>query len=136
MTGKIDYKSSISKARRKRNRGGYEKYFLIAGAAAIVILLAVIIGKMNSPDSDEAGGTAQTEEASQTEETLSPEEQAAKELEAQIDEVIASYDNLGIAQVSGYLNIRETPDTEGEIIGKLMGGSGCEIEEKIGRAHV
>ena len=131
MTGKIDYKSSISKARRKRNRGGYEKYFLIAGAAAIVILLAVIIGKMNSPDSDEAGGTAQTEEASQTEETLSPEEQAAKELEAQIDEVIASYDNLGIAQVSGYLNIRETPDTEGEIIGKLMGGSGCEIEETL-----
>ena len=64
MTGKIDYKSSISKARRKRKRGGYEKYFLIAGAAAIVILLAVIIGKMNSPDSDEAGGTAQTEEAS------------------------------------------------------------------------
>lgn len=134
MTGKIDYKSSINKARRKRNRGGYEKYLLIAGAIAIVILLAVIIGKTwNRPASGEAGGPAgeETVSVSQPEETLSEEEQREQEQQKAIDEVIASYDNLGIAQVSGYLNIREEPSEEGEIIGKLMGGSGCEIEESL-----
>ena len=30
-------------------------------------------------------------------------------------------------QVSGYLNMRETASTDGNIIGKLMGDSACEI---------
>ena len=41
--------------------------------------------------------------------------------------VVASYKNLGIVQVSGYLNMRETASTDGNIIGKLMGDSACEI---------
>ena len=45
----------------------------------------------------------------------------------EIDNVISSYSNLGIAQVSGYLNIRETPSTDGKIIGKLSGDGACEI---------
>ena len=41
--------------------------------------------------------------------------------------MVASYKNLGIVQVSGYLNMRETASTDGNIIGKLMGDSACEI---------
>ena len=45
MSKKIDYKMSINKAMRKRTRGKYDRYLLIAGVAVIVILLSVIIGK-------------------------------------------------------------------------------------------
>lgn len=43
--------------------------------------------------------------------------------------VVASYKNLGIVQVSGYLNMRETASTDGNIIGKLMGDSACESDD-------
>lgn len=136
MSKKIDYKMSINKARRKRNRGKYDRYLLIAGVAVIVILLSVIIGKTwNRPASGNAGGPGVSEEqtpGSQTEETtLSQEEQEKQKQEEEIDGVIASYANLGIAQVSGYLNIRETAEANGNIIGKLISGSGCEIVETL-----
>mgnify|MGYP000078578839 CR=1 FL=1 len=38
-----------------------------------------------------------------------------------------SYANLGIAEVSGYLNVRKTPESFGEVIGKLPKGGACEI---------
>ena len=41
--------------------------------------------------------------------------------------MVDSYQNLGIVQVSGYLNIREEPSLEGTIIGKLSGDGACEI---------
>ena len=40
---------------------------------------------------------------------------------------MASYKNLGIVQVSGYLNVRKAPGTEEDVIGKLQGDSACEI---------
>ena len=59
--------------------------------------------------------------------SVSPEEEAAQKEAQEIDNVISSYSNLGIVQVSGYLNIRETPSTDGKIIGKLSGDGACEI---------
>ena len=41
--------------------------------------------------------------------------------------VVESYQNLGIVDVSGYLNMRESASTTSDVIGKLMGGSACEI---------
>lgn len=135
MPGKIDYRTSINKARRRRNRGKYEKYLLIAGVAVIVILLAVIIGKTwNKPASGEAEnrqGEEQQQPLQGEEPTLSEEELARQKQEEEIQQVIDSYGNLGVAQVSGYLNIRETAEANGKIIGKLMGGSGCDILETL-----
>lgn len=37
------------------------------------------------------------------------------------------YTNLGVAKVSGYLNIRKEPKEDGEIVGKLTRNGGCEI---------
>ena len=37
------------------------------------------------------------------------------------------YTNLGIAQADGNINVRETPGTEAEIVGKLPNNAGCEI---------
>lgn len=55
--------------------------------------------------------------------------QAAKEKEEK-EKVVNSYNNLGIIQVSGYLNVRKAPGTEEDVIGKLQGDSACDILEK------
>jgi len=48
------------------------------------------------------------------------------------------YTNIGIANVeSGNLNVRETPSTEGKMVGKMPKNSACEIlEEADGWAHI
>lgn len=59
-------------------------------------------------------------------ETLPEDEEQAKEDEEKKN-VVESYQNLGIVDVSGYLNMRESASTTSDVIGKLMGGSACEI---------
>ncbi len=44
--------------------------------------------------------------------------------------VLENYQNLGVANVESYLNVREKPD--GAIIGKMIRYSGCEILEEEG----
>ncbi|MEG2871421.1 MAG: SH3 domain-containing protein, partial [Clostridium sp.] len=41
--------------------------------------------------------------------------------------VVDSYHNLGIVQVSGYLNMRESASKDAKVVGKLLGGSACEV---------
>lgn len=53
-----------------------------------------------------------------------------EEKEAQIQKAIADakkYENIGIAKVDRYLNIRNKPDTKGKVIGKLPNNGGCYI---------
>ena len=38
-----------------------------------------------------------------------------------------SFANLGLIQVSGYVNIRETPGTDGTVLGTIADGGGCEV---------
>ena len=53
------------------------------------------------------------------------EDDAAKALADAASEF--GYTNLGIAQADGNINVRETPGTEAEIVGKLPNNAGCEI---------
>lgn len=48
------------------------------------------------------------------------------------------YTNLGIAQVeSGNLNVRETPSTDGKLVGKMPKNAACEVVETVdGWAHI
>ena len=41
--------------------------------------------------------------------------------------MVDSYEKLGLVQVTGYLNMRESASTDADIIGKLQGDSACEI---------
>ena len=41
--------------------------------------------------------------------------------------VVDSYKNLGIVEVTGYLNVRETASPDADVIGKLQDGGACEI---------
>lgn len=49
------------------------------------------------------------------------------ETEKKDDSLLWGYTNLGVANVTENLNIRKSPDTTSEIVGKLPRDSGCEI---------
>ena len=44
--------------------------------------------------------------------------------------IIAGYENLGISNVTDYLNVRKGPGTEHKVIGKMPGNCACEILEE------
>ena len=138
-----DYAARLKKARRKRNGKDPFKYFLIAAGCVIVILLIVLAGKIakggrielgtrRSADTSniegvfESAGTDETEAAA-LEGELMGEDEEQKKIDDQKASVVESYENLGIVQVTGYLNMRESPDQNADIIGKLLDGSACEI---------
>ncbi len=66
------------------------------------------------------------------ESTLSAEEQQRQQILKEKQEVVDSYNNLGLVQVAGYLNVRESPGSNGKIIGKLQQNSACEILDTEG----
>lgn len=56
---------------------------------------------------------------------------AEPEAQAPVASVIPEYTVLGVANVTNYLNVRETPDLEGTLLGKLPMNAGCEILETL-----
>lgn len=141
-----DYLETLNKARRKRNRRWDPRYLLmILGAVVLIGIVATLAMSLKKPASGRAAGEPGQEAgpgpgatpAQAAEPTLSQEEKERQEQQAAIDEVVNSYQNLGLVQVSGYLNIRETPSLDGKIIGKLSGDAGCEILETDGEwSHI
>ena len=60
------------------------------------------------------------------------EDAAATDTTVPADTTICGYTNLGIAQVDSSLNVREQPDTNSDIVGKMQNDAGCEILEDNG----
>ena len=144
----VNYMDSINKASRKRRRkpSFWERYgILVIGAAVLaVIALAVLFGGKaeTAVRSKMAAAQAASESAAESESaeesSLAAEEESRAEIEseseardAKIQEVIDSYSNLGIAKVTGYLNIRKDPDGAANVVGTLSDGSACEILETL-----
>ena len=48
------------------------------------------------------------------------EDEELRKIDEQKAAVVESYENLGIVQVTGYLNMRESPDQNADIIGKML----------------
>lgn len=120
-----DYTSSLKRARRRRNHGQYRSYALIAAGVILIAAGGVFLGRklMHS----ETGGPASSRNGGQE---STPSDAGESGAEAPADEkkaVVDSYHNLGIVQVSGYLNVRKSPSTDADVIGKLQGDSACEI---------
>lgn len=124
-----DYMVSLKRARRRRNRGEYKKYALIAAGVLVVVAGGIFLGKKLK--NSETGGAAvktATEESSGTEvPEVDSEEAKQAAIAAEKQAVVDSYQNLGLVQVTGYLNMRESPSTDANVIGKLQGDSACEI---------
>ena len=137
MLDNKDYISRLNRARRRRNRR-FDFQYLIIGAAGFLILVLLIgagifISRRQKPTVSGEPETRMEEEALPSEPvetpapTLSPEEIAEAARATAAEQEVNSYQNLGIVQVSGYLNIRETAGPDGKIIGKLQGDSACDI---------
>ena len=73
----------------------------------------------------------QSEDAAATDTTV-PADTAATDTAVPVDTTICGYTNLGIAQVDSSLNVREQPDTNSDIVGKMQSDAGCEILEDDG----
>ncbi len=130
-----NYKERLLKARKRRNGKEPMRLLMLAGLAIIVVLVLVIVVKLARGGTFGTGKKEGTIPASQEEtevqetaigETIEEDEEQAKEDEEKKN-VVESYNNLGIVKVSGYLNMRESANTTSDVIGKLMGGSACEI---------
>ncbi len=143
---KVDYMASVNKAsRRRKPTPPYGMYAAIALGIAAVIG-AVVFGV----ETLQKFGTGKQEteavaEVNVTDASVEIETNAAQaalsaeeaEYQAKVQSVIDQYDNLGIIQVSGYLNMRETPESGETVVGKLMDGSACEILDTLdGWYHV
>jgi len=133
--------------RRQKKERSSSKIVLIAGVAAAVVAAVAIVGgmvgnRMNDGAArmkiETVSAALETTPAPETvaepisivlETTLSAEEIEAAEQEAKVQGILDGYANLGIAEVSGYLNVRKTPESFGEVIGKLYRGAACEIVE-------
>ena len=135
MNENKDYVSHLNKVRKKRNQKWDPRYLLLAivvvlliglGVLAAVNVKSAVSGKAarKSDNVIEEPGTGL--EAASASNAAREEEEKAKE-EQEIQSAIDAYQNLGIVQVSGYVNIRETPDMKGNIIGKVSGDGACEV---------
>ena len=135
MNENKDYVSHLNKARKKRNQKWDPRDLLLAivvvlliglGVLAAVNVKSAVSGKAarKSDNVIEEPGTGL--EAASASNAAREEEEKAKE-EQEIQSAIDAYQNLGIVQVSGYVNIRETPDMKGNIIGKVSGDGACEV---------
>ena len=146
MSEKKDYTKSLSRARRRRNHNDYFRYLIIglivAAAIAVVVIIGIAIKKgfsgggkgqeaLQSVEETTEETTVDEEASRQAEEERVHQEQKAEE-ESRKQAALDAYSNLGIVQVSGYLNVRKTPDPNGDIIGKMQENSVCEIVSQEG----
>ena len=67
----------------------------------------------------------------ETAEEPEAEEPEAEEPETEKEyEKFCGYTNLGLANVDNYLNVREKPDENSDLVGKMPAGAGCEVYGK------
>ena len=135
----------LREIKKKKAAMPYMKILAAGGAAVAVVAVVAVVGTVigNHRDTFSRGMKVETaaaslettEAASEStgernivlETTLSAEEIASKEYEKTVQSIVDSYANLGIAEVSGYLNVRKTPESFGEVVGKLPKGGACEV---------
>jgi len=135
----------LKKIKQKRTQGASVKYMAAAGVAVLVVLVTAVVGTMIGKGKEAAAKNIKVETVAASLETTAPPETEAgtvsivlettlsqeeidkKEHDEAVAKVIDGYANLGIAGVSGYLNVRKTPESFGEIVGKLQSGAACEI---------
>lgn len=135
-----DYKQVLKRARQKRGSFSWDRYRcpILAAAAVLIVLLLVavivsVISRGRSGREETEAAEAAVRAGSELPQITIPEEEllAAREAEEK-QRVVDSYENLGLVQVSGYLNVRREAGPGGDIMGKLMENSACEIIDEEG----
>ncbi len=137
-----DY-TRISRKSRKRKRNMNRQFLMWTGGILALVVFVATLSKLADSRSDTPAdadkevqvanmGESVPETMLSIESTLSEEEQERQRILQEKQAVVDSYNNLGLVQVAGYLNVRETPGSNGKIIGKLQQNSACEILDTEG----
>lgn len=131
-----DYVIRLDKARKSRGKNDYKKYLIAGGAGVLLVAGVITAGAFAKRNGGGAAAVALAtaseavnQAAANNDEAVKASEEAIKQAE-EMKKVVASYKNLGIVKASGYLNIRKTPGTDGDVIGKLQSDGACDILEK------
>lgn len=134
---KVDYMASINKARGRRKKTPYGLYAAIA-VGCLLLAGGTVLGvkTLMNKDYEEVIVEEQKAEPREIEQVITTTaiENAETQPTVRQEEILAvldAYSNLGIIKVSGYLNIRENPESDDKVVGKLMDGSACEILETL-----
>ena len=129
-----DYLSSLNKARRKRSQKPDPRLWILILAAVLAVGAIIFAVKyMKKPESGEMAVRSMGEQLQTGEPQTDPAAAVAAESdeetqwEQQVEEAVGRFANLGLIQVSGYVNIRETPGTDGTVLGTIADGGGCEV---------
>lgn len=137
-----DY-TRLSRKSRKRKRNMNRQFLMWTGGILALVVFVATLSKLADSRSDTPAdadkevqvanmGESVPETMLSIESTLSEEEQERQRILQEKQAVVDSYNNLGLVQVAGYLNVRETPGSNGKIIGKLQQNSACEILDTEG----
>lgn len=131
---KKDYIIRLDKAKKNRNKNDYKKILILAGSAILLVSVAGAAGitasrQKGAKPAAATGSEALAVETKAADDTAEKESQQKEQEAKEKEDVINSYKNLGIVQVSGYLNVRKEPGTDADVIGKLQGDSACDILE-------
>ncbi len=87
-------------------------------------------------DSDE-DLTSKLNAGAAAEDDIREKAEAIADYDQDQDGKIAGYVNIGVAHVDNHLNIRENPDENSDLVGKMTKDAGCEILEVSGNwAHI
>ena len=114
-----DY-TRISRKSRKRKRNAKRQFIIWTGGIVVLVVFVAVLSRIADSRQDipaerkvEESGVEETVPETETmltiESTLSPEEQERQRILQEKQAVVDSYANLGLVQVAGYLNVRETP---------------------------
>lgn len=156
------YNFHIMKRSMKPRRQFDRKYQVIGGALAAVLLFVLLILFLCLPKSQETGNlsdnqvfildapftplnisvvdmnvsqniTVSDNSAEGSNSQITPDNNMISNPSVSDNEIVENeYANFAIANVTNYVNVRNTPDTSGEIVGKMYDGSVAQILEVAG----
>ena len=152
-----DYKKRLQRIRRKRKGGlyAYGKYAAVGAAAlwAAGGILGAVLWMNRGGSGDPAGremaaaaegiladgslatGSAASRIAGDGSGALAAQDAAEEaRIQAEKEEALDAYANLGIADVEDFLNVRDAAEN-GMVIGRLPSGGACDILETEGEWH-
>ena len=152
-----DYKKRLQRIRRKRKGGlyAYGKYAAVGAAALLAAggILGAVLWMNRGGSGDPAGremaaaaegiladgslatGSAASRIAGDGSGALAAQDAAEEaRIQAEKEEALDAYANLGIADVEDFLNVRDAAEN-GMVIGRLPSGGACDILETEGEWH-
>ena len=115
---KKDYIIRLDKAKKNRNKNDYKKILILTGSAILLVSVVAAAGITASRQKNARPAAATGSEALLADTKAAGDADEKGENEAELkakEEVINSYKNLGIVQVSGYLNVRKEPGTDADV---------------------